>query len=142
MAVRKANAVWEGTLKQGKGMMSLGSKLFEGRYSFSSRFEEGTGTNPEELMGAALAGCFSMAFSLLLERAGYPPQRIETQVGITLEKEGEGFRIKSADLETKAQVAGIDEGKLHELAEEAGNGCTVSKALAGIEKRVRARLMR
>ena len=142
MAVRKANAVWEGTLKQGKGMMSLGSKLFEGRYSFSSRFEEGTGTNPEELMGAALAGCFSMAFSLLLERAGYPPQRIETKVGITLEKEGEGFRIKSADLETEAQVAGIDEGKLRELAEEAGNGCPVSKALAGIEKRVQARLMR
>ena len=142
MAVRKANAVWEGTLKQGKGMMSLGSKLFEGRYSFSSRFEEGTGTNPEELMGAALAGCFSMAFSLLLERAGYPPQRIETKVGITLEKEGEGFRIKSADLETEAQVAGIDEGKLRELAGEAGNGCPVSKALAGIEKRVQARLMR
>ena len=143
MAVRKANAVWKGTLKEGSGNVSVQSKLFEqASYSFGSRFEEGEGTNPEELIGAALAGCFSQAFALELEQAGYPPTRIETSVAITLEKGSEGFKISKADLETRAKVQAIDEGKYRELAEKAKDNCPVSKALAGVQKSVQPKLMR
>ncbi|MBN2551522.1 MAG: OsmC family protein [Spirochaetales bacterium] len=143
MAVRKANAVWQGTLKQGSGRLSVQSRLFQDApYSFGSRFEEEKGTNPEELIGAAFAGCFSQAFALELEEAGYPPTRIETTAGITLEKAEGGFKISKAALETSAQVEAIDEGKFRELAEKAKNNCPVSKALAGIEKSVQPKLIR
>lgn len=145
MAVRKANAVWKGTLKDGSGNLSVESKLFEqASYSFGSRFEEekSKGTNPEELIGAALAGCFSQAFALELEEAGYPPTSIETGVEITLEKAAEGFKISKADLETRVKVQAIDEGKFRELAEKAKDNCPVSKALAGIQKSVRPKLIR
>ena len=143
MAVRKANAVWKGTLKDGSGNLSVESKLFEqAPYSFGSRFEEGEGTNPEELIGAALAGCFSQAFALELEEAGYPPTSIETGVAITLEKAAEGFEISKADLETQVKVQAIDEGKFRELAEKAKDNCPVSKALAGVQKSVQPKLIR
>jgi osmotically inducible protein OsmC len=143
MAVRKANAVWKGTLKEGSGSLSVQSKLFEQAfYSFGSRFEEGAGTNPEELIAAALAGCFSQAFALELEEAGFPPTSIQTSAAITLEKSSEGFKISKADLETQGKVQGIDEGKFRELAEKARDNCPVSKALAGVQKSVQPKLIR
>ena len=143
MSVRKGSAVWEGTLKKGKGTVSVGSRLFENAsYSFSSRFEEGGGTNPEELIAAAYAGCFSQAFAVVLEEAGYPPERIETSADVTLEKREEGFTITTVALETRARVQGINEGKLRELAEGAKNNCPVSRALTGVQKSVQATLMR
>src|SRR5438067_2774002 len=108
MAVRSANAVWEGDLKGGKGTVKLGSGAFEGAYSFSSRFEEGSGTNPEELLAAAHAGCFSMALSAALGRAGHDPQRVATTAKVHLEKGDEGFRIRRVELNTNATVPGID----------------------------------
>ena len=143
MAVRSAEAVWKGTLKEGSGTLSVESKLFENAdYSFGSRFEEGEGTNPEELIGAALAGCFSQAFALELEEAGYPPESIETSVGVTLEKAAGGFKISRAALLTQARVQAIDEGKFRELAEKAKDNCPVSKALGGIDKSIQAKLIR
>ncbi len=141
MPVRKAEAVWEGGLLKGKGKMRLGSGAFEGAYSFSSRFEEGTGTNPEELIGAAHAGCFSMALSLLLEKAGYKPESIHTTAAVRIEKAGEGFRITTIDLETEAKVPGIDEKTFQEQAEAAKKGCPVSQALSGTEIKLKARLL-
>lgn len=140
MAVRTAQAVWNGTLQEGKGAMKLGSGAFEGQYSFSSRFEEGSGTNPEELIGAAHAGCFSMAFSGGLGRAGFPPTRIETSARVHLVKGEAGFRITSIELQTVAEVPGIDETTFQELAEAAKKGCPVSQALTGVEIKLHARL--
>ena len=141
MAVRKAEAVWEGNLKQGKGTMKLGSGAFEGAYSFASRFEEGKGTNPEELIAAAHAGCFSMAFSLFLEMAGYKSERVHTVASVRIEKVGEGIRITTIDLDTEARVPGIDEKTFIERAEAAKNGCPVSAALAGTDIRLKAKLL-
>ena len=100
MATRTGSAVWEGTLKNGHGKMKLGSGAFEGAYSFTSRFGDGSGTNPEELIAAAEAGCFSMALSLGLEKAGYQPKRISTTAKVSLEQSAGGFRITTIDLET------------------------------------------
>lgn len=112
MATRTGTAVWEGTLKQGKGTMKLGSGAFEGPYLFSSRFEEGKGTNPEELIGAAEAGCYSMALSANLEKAGHPAKRISTTATVKLEMVGGGPKITTIDLKTEAEVPGIDEAKI------------------------------
>src|SRR6185369_5269863 len=100
MPVRKANAVWEGSLREGHGTVKLGSGAYEGQYSFGSRFEEGTGTNPEELIGAAHAGCFSMALAAGLTKAGLNPTRISTGANVSLEKVGEGFKITTIELTT------------------------------------------
>jgi lipoyl-dependent peroxiredoxin len=140
MATRTGSAVWEGTLKSGHGKMKLGSGAFEGAYSFSSRFEEGSGTNPEELIGAAEAGCFSMALSLGLEKAGYPPKRISTTAKVKLEQSGGGFRITAIDLETEADVPGIDNAKFQEQAEQTKKNCPVSVALSGTQINLKARL--
>lgn len=140
MPARNAEAVWEGTLKKGKGSMRLGSGAFEGKYSFASRFEDGKGTNPEELIGAAHAGCFSMAFSLFLEQAGFEAERIATTAKVHIEKVGEGFKITRIDLRTDARVPGIEEAKFRELAEAAKNGCPVSQALSGTMISLEARL--
>src|ERR671933_1276141 len=99
MPARTANARWEGGLKDGKGNMRLGGGAFEGQYSFTSRFEDGAGTNPEELIGAAHAGCFSMALSAGLERAGHPARRVHTTAQVRLDKVGEGFGITKIDLD-------------------------------------------
>src|ERR671928_22639 len=106
MPVRSAKAQWDGTLKEGKGSMALGSGAFQGAYSFSSRFESGTGTNPEELIGAAHAGCFSMAFSHGLAQAGFTPKRVHTTAKVHLEKGAEGFGIPKIELVTEAEVPG------------------------------------
>ncbi len=141
MPVRTADAVWEGNLKNGKGKMRFGGGAFEGNYSFSSRFEEGKGTNPEELLGAAHAGCFSMAFSNGLDLAGFTPKRVSTNARVFLEKGGDGFRITKIELQTEAQVPGIDEATFQSQAESAKKNCPVSQALKGVEIRVNAKLL-
>jgi osmotically inducible protein OsmC len=141
MAVRTSEAEWQGGLTDGKGIMKLGSGAFHGAYSFSSRFEEGTGTNPEELIGAAHAGCFSMAFANMLTKAGNKPKRIHTVAKVYLEKVGEGFKITHIDLNTEAEVAGIDKNTFLQLAEKAKTGCPISQALGAVEIRMEARLL-
>lgn len=138
MLTRTANAVWEGNLKDGKGTMNVGSGAFDGPYTFASRFENGKGTNPEELLGAAHAGCFSMALSLGLVKAGFAPQRINTRATVHLDTES--LRISAIDLDTKAQVPGINEEEFLEQAELAKNNCIVSQALKGTEIRLQATL--
>lgn len=133
MPVRTANAAWEGTLQEGNGTMKFGSGAFEGQYSFSSRFEEGTGTNPEELIGAAHAGCFSMALSGSLGRAGYTPTRIATTAKVHLVKGDAGFSITKIELHTEAVVPEISESDFMEQAETAKANCPVSRALGGVE---------
>lgn len=141
MAVRTAEAEWKGNLREGQGTMKLGSGAFEGRYSFPSRFESGPGTNPEELIGAAQAGCFSMALSAGLSRAGFTPTRIHTTATVHLEKVGEGFQITRIELQTEAQIPGIDDKTFQEQAETAKKNCPVSKALAGPQISLKARLV-
>jgi osmotically inducible protein OsmC len=141
MAVRSAEAEWKGNLREGQGTVKLGSGAYEGRYSFASRFESGTGTNPEELIGAAHAGCFSMALSAGLGRAGFTPTRIHTKAKVHLEKVGEGFGITRIELETEAQIPGIDAKTFQEHAEGAKKNCPVSKALTGAEITLQAKLV-
>jgi len=141
MPVRKADAVWEGDIRGGNGKVSLGSGAFEGRYSFGSRFEEGAGTNPEELIGAAHAGCFSMALSGGLGRGGHTPKRIATTAKVHIEKVGEGFSITRIELDTQAEVPGIDDATFQEFAKKAKEGCPVSKALAGTQITLNAKLV-
>ena len=141
MLVRKSTAVWQGTLKDGKGRMSLGSGAFEGAFSFGSRFENGTGTNPEELLGAAHAGCFSMALSHALTQAGFPPREVATEARVALDRTAEGFTITRSDLVTEADVPGIDTATFARLAEEAKKGCPVSRALKGVEISLQAKLI-
>jgi len=129
MPVRKADAVWTGTLKDGAGVMKLGSGAYDGPFSYASRFEEGPGTNPEELIGAAHAGCFSMFLSALLTKAGFTPTSIETTATVHL---GAGPAITDIELNTTAVVPGIDQAALERFAAEAKAGCPVSKALAGV----------
>lgn len=141
MPVRSADAVWDGTLRDGKGTMKFGSGAFEGQYSFASRFEEGTGTNPEELIGAAHAGCFSMALSAELTKAGIEPKRIETKAQVHLNKGDQGFSIEVIELSTRADVPGIDQETFLGYAEQAKKGCPVSRALGGVEIRLNAVLV-
>lgn len=133
MSIRISDAVWEGGLRDGKGTLKLGSEVFEGPYSFSSRFEQGTGTNPEELIAAAHAGCFSMALSAGLGRSGYTPRRIRTEARVHLEKIGEGFKITRIELKTDADVPGIGKKTFFDHAEAAKKNCPVSQALTGVE---------
>lgn len=141
MPTRKSEAVWKGSLKEGQGTMKFGSGAFEGSYSFASRFEEGRGTNPEELIAAAHAGCFSMALAGGLASAGYDPKQIHTTANVTIEKSGDGFTITKSDLLTEVEAPGIDEATLQQQAESAKRGCPVSKALAGVEITMRAKLL-
>jgi len=140
MPKRSAQARWEGGLQQGKGVMKLGSGAFEGAYSFKTRFEDAPGTNPEELIGAAHAGCFSMALSMLLEKAGHPPKEISTRADVTLEKDGDGFKIGRIALDTEADVPGIDAAEFERQAQAAKKGCPVSKALAATPIDLQAKL--
>jgi len=140
MAARTSEAEWRGSLREGAGKMKLGSGAYEGSYSFPSRFEEGKGTNPEELIAAAHAGCFSMALSAGLGRAGHTPTRIHTVARVHLEKVGEGFGITRIELETVGEVPGIDEKTFLEHAEGAKSNCPVSKALAGPQISLKAKL--
>ena len=142
MPTRKAEAQWEGNLAEGSGEIKLGSGAFAGPYSFKSRFEEGqSATNPEELIGAAHAGCFTMALTAQLSRAGLAPTRIHTTAQVKLEKIGDAFSITKIDLDTEAEVPGIDDAKFQEYARGAKENCPVSKALAGTEISLNARLL-
>jgi lipoyl-dependent peroxiredoxin len=133
MPARTADARWEGGLKEGSGTMRFGSGAFEGQYSFTSRFEEGPGTNPEELIAAAHAGCFSMALSSGLEKAGHVATSVETTAKVNLEKGDSGFRIVRIDLQTNATVPGISEADFQEQAETAKKNCPVSQLVTGAE---------
>ena len=120
--------------------MKIGSGAWEGPYSFKSRFEDGSGTNPEELIAAAHAGCYSMALSAALTKAGSPPTRVATKAKVDLRKEEGGFRISNIHLTTSASVPGIDNGKFQQIAEEAKRNCPVSKVLSGAEITLDAKL--
>ena len=142
MPIHKAEAEWTGNLAQGSGRLKVGGGAFDGPYSFKSRFEEGhSATNPEELIGAAEAGCFTMALTAQLSRAGLTPTRIHTVAKVKLEKVGEAFAITRIDLETEADIPGIDEATLQKQALDAKQNCPVSKALAGTEIHLHAKLL-
>ena len=127
---RTAEARWEGDLKGGRGRIRLGSGAFEGSYSFGTRFEGAPGTNPEELLGAAHAGCFTMALSLFLTTAGHPPTRLETTATVHLNKVGESFSITGIDLVTRGTVPGVTAADFQRMAEDAKANCIVSRALS------------
>ena len=141
MPIRTASARWSGNLTEGSGTVKTGKGGYEGNYSFKSRFEEGEGTNPEELIGAAHAGCFSMALSAGLGRAGFTPTRVATTAKVHLEKVGEGFKITRIELDNESSVPGIDEAAFQEAARKAKEGCPVSQALGGVEITLNARLV-
>jgi osmotically inducible protein OsmC len=132
MAVQSASAEWNGSLKEGSGKMRAGSGAFEGPFTFVSRFETGPGTNPEELVGAAHAGCFSMALAAALGRAGHNPTSIKTTSKVHLGSTEAGPTITQIDLTVEGTVPGIDAAKFQEFAEGAKKGCVVSRALAGV----------
>jgi osmotically inducible protein OsmC len=131
MPERKASAQWRGSLKDGSGTMRLGSGAFEGNYSFASRMENGPGTNPEELIGAAEAGCFSMAFANALSQDGHTPQEIRTSATVHFDRSDKGWGITRIELATEGIVPGIDEASFTRIAEDAKQNCPVSKALTG-----------
>jgi len=139
MAIRTSFAEWKGTLREGSGTMKVGQTGYEGPFTFASRFETGPGTNPEELLGAAHAGCFSMFLSALLTKAGFKPTRIATTATVHL---GDGPTIALIELDTHAEVPNLTESDLQKHAEEAKKGCPVSKALAGPEIRMQAQLVK
>jgi len=141
MPTRNAEAQWEGDLKSGRGQVRLGSGAYQGPYSFQSRFESGAGTNPEELIAAAHAGCFSMALAHALAQAGHPARRVHTTAKVHLEKTAGGFAIPRIDLVTEADVPGIDAAEFHRQAEQAKQSCPVSKLLAAAEITLDARLV-
>jgi osmotically inducible protein OsmC len=141
MPTRNAEAEWKGNLVEGSGRLKVGSGAFDGPYSFKSRFEEGqSATNPEELLGAAHAGCFTMALTAQLSRARITPKRIHTDAKVTLEKVGENFSITKIELETRADVPGIDNATFQKYALDAKQNCPVSKALAATEIHLTATL--
>ena len=139
MPVSNSSAVWKGNLVDGSGTMKLGKGGYEGPFTKASRFETGAGTNPEELIGAAHAGCFSMFLSALLTGAGFTPTRIATTATVHL---GDGPTITLIELETQAEVPNLTEAALQEHAEAAKKNCPVSKALAGPEIRMRVKLVK
>jgi osmotically inducible protein OsmC len=141
MPTRSSEAVWTGTLSKGKGSVKTGSGGFKGNYSFASRFENGQGTNPEELIGAAHAGCFSMAFAMIIEKAGFVPEQILTTAHVSVEKVNGGFSITKIVLDTAAKVKGIDEKTFQEKALEAKIGCPVSRALSNTPIMLNAKLI-
>ncbi len=132
MAVRKADAEWRGDLKTGKGTVKLGSGAFEGSYSYQSRMEDGAGTNPEELIGAAHAGCFSMALSAGLAGAGHVPTSVQTTAKVYFGPVDGGFAISKIELTTKGDVPGLSADEFQKFAEDAKAGCPISKALAAV----------
>ena len=140
MTIKTAEAKWNGTLKEGCGTMKTGSGEFEGDFSCDTRFEEAKGTNPEELIGAAHAGCYSMALAARLEKAGFKPKEVKTTARVELSEKDGGYEISRVQLNTQADVPGIDESKFKQQADEAARQCVISKALAGTKVEVQARL--
>jgi osmotically inducible protein OsmC len=142
MSKHYANAHWEGNLVKGNGKYTLKTNGMQGNLSFSSRFEDDkSASSPEELIGAALASCFSMALSHALDKAGFKPERIETSAEVSLGKTDAGFSISDILLKTKGKVGGVDKAKFLEIAEEAKKGCPVSRALAGTKINLEAQLL-
>ena len=139
MAIRTSFAEWKGTLREGSGTMKVGKSGYEGPFTYASRFESGPGTNPEELIGAAHAGCFSMFLAALLTKAGFKPTRIGTTATVHL---GDGPTITLIELDTHAEVPNLTESDLQKHAEESKKGCPVSKALTGPEIKLQARLVK
>ncbi len=133
MPTRTSSARWQGDLKSGSGNLALGSGAFEGQYSFKSRFEEGTGTNPEELVAAAHAACYSMALSNMLAGAGFPPDSVQTNATVHFGQTEGGFAITRIDLVTTGNVPNIDEPEFLKHAEAAKAGCPISKALSAVD---------
>ena len=140
MPTRNASATWEGGLAKGKGSFNGESGAISGAYSFGTRFGDQKGTNPEELLAAAEAACFSMALSGALEKNGTPATRVETRAACTVEKVGEGFKITTMKLDVRAQVANIDAAAFQKVAESTKTGCPVSQALAGVKIEMKAEL--
>lgn len=138
MAIRESSAIWKGNLKEGNGTMRLGSGAYEGSYTYASRFEDGPGTNPEELIGAALSGCFSMYLALILSKEGHTPTSISTTAKVHL---GEGPKITLIELSTVGDVPGCDQKTFVEFAEKAKKGCPVSQALSAVDRKLEARLI-
>jgi len=142
MPIRTASARWEGNLTEGSGTVKTGKGGYQGNYSFKSRFEEGEGTNPEELIGAAHAGCFSMAFSKGLADAGFTPTSVETTAKVHLDKSDAGFGVTRIDLDTQGDVPGIDESTFQKIAEDAKANCPISRLLSpGAEISLTAKLV-
>ena len=139
MAISNSSAVWRGNLADGSGTMKLGKGGYEGPFTKASRFENGAGTNPEELIGAAHAGCYSMFLSAILSKNGFPPAEIKTTAKVHL---GDGPAITLIELETDANVPGCDEAVFLEHAEKAKAGCPVSKALSAVPMKLTARLVK
>lgn len=139
MAVRKAQAVWSGTLREGKGTMSTKGSEFP--FSFSSRFDDEGGANPEELLGAAHAGCYTMALNAGLERAGFLPNKVETSAQVYLEKTDAGFSVTRIVLDCVADVPGIDEATFQEHANKTKEACIISRALASVPTELNAKLV-
>jgi len=142
MAIRSAKATWNGSLTEGKGTMALGSGAFEGAFSFNTRMGDEPGTNPEELIGAALAGCFTMALNAGLEKAGFKTNGVKTDAKVHFGKDDSGFVITSIELATEADVVDIDEAKFQEIAAATKKGCPVSRALTGTEIILDAKLVK
>lgn len=141
MPTRKAQAQWQGGLQDGRGHLKGESGKVDADYSFGTRFEDQPGTNPEELLGAAHAGCFSMALSAFLEKANFKPESVETNAEVEIQKAGEGFAISRITLRTQAKVPGIDETAFRQHAEDAKTNCPVSQALAGVDIQLEADLI-
>ena len=141
MPTRTATATWEGAFKGGKGSFKGESGAINGGYTAGSRFENETGSNPEELLAAAEAACFSMALALGLEKAGTPPTKIDTKAACTVEKQGAGFTITTMKLTVRASVPGTDNAKFQEAVQATKVGCPVSRALAGVKLDVEAQLV-
>ncbi len=141
MKANKANAIWNGSLKEGNGTLKINAIKEDLAFTFSSRFGDGKGTNPEELIAAAHAGCFSMAFSALLTEKGYKVKSISTEAEVVLEKHDGGFKIAESNLTTKAEVPEIDKDLFKELAADAKVNCPVSQALSGVKISMQAQLV-
>lgn len=141
MPTRKAHARWEGTIKEGSGQIDFGNGAFKGAYSFASRFEQGNGTNPEELLGAAHAACFAMAFSLILDKGGFKPHYVDATAHVTIVPQNGEFKITKSHLVCEAKVSEIDQKAFAQYAETAKLHCPVSQALAGTEITLEARLV-
>ena len=141
MAVRTADAEWKGNLNDGSGKMRFGSGAYEGAFSFQSRMGQGSGTNPEELVGAAIAGCFSMALSANLAGAGFTPERVATAAKVHFDKKDAGWTIHTIELETDAKVPNISAEEFQKRAGEVKQACPVSRALTGVEIKLNAKLV-
>jgi osmotically inducible protein OsmC len=141
MPTRQATAVWKGNLQEGSGSLTSGSGALNSTYTRPSRFEEGAGTNPEELLGAAHAGCFSMQMAATLSRQGFTVNSVETTAHVHLERNESGFSISRIDLVTRGSVEGIDEAKFKEVAEQTKTQCIISRALSAVPMTVDAALV-